>query len=63
MFIMISALLGRLTVYAFFQMMQRASVAVQDTGVNAAVTLSASSVALKIAQHYAVDIAVEETET
>ena len=56
---MISALLGGLTIYAFFQMKQRASVAVQDAGVYAAVTLNASSVALKIAQDYAVYIAVE----
>ena len=47
----------------FFQMTQRVSVAVQDTEVYAVVTASASSVALKIAQDYAVDIAVEETET
>ena len=54
---MISALLGGLKIYAFFQMMQRASVAMQDTGVYAAVTPSALSVALNIAQDYAVDIA------
>ena len=60
---MIDALLGELTIYAFFRMTQRASVAVEDTGVYAAVTPSASPVALKIAQDYAVDIAVEETET
>ena len=62
-FIIISALLGGLTINAFFRTTQRASVAVEDTGAYAAVTPSASLVALKIAQDYAVDIALEETET
>ena len=62
-FIMISALLGGLTIYAFLPMTQRASVAVEETEAYAAVTPSASLVALKIAQGYAFDIAVEETET
>ena len=62
-FIMIATLLGGLTIYAFFRMTQRASVAVEDTGAYAAITPSASPVALKIAQDYAVDIAVEEEKT
>ena len=62
-FIMISPLLGGLTIYAFFRMTQRASVTVEDIGAYAAVTLSASLFALKIPQDFAVDIAVEETET
>ena len=44
-------------------MTQRASAVVEDTEAYAAVTPSASLVALKIAQDYAVDIAVDETET
>lgn len=52
---MISALLGRLTIYALFWMTQRVSFAVEDREAYADVTLSASPVALKIAQDYAVD--------
>ena len=62
-FIMIGALLGGLMIYAFFRMTQRTSVAVEDTGAYEAVTLNALPVAYKIAWDYAVNIAVEETET
>ncbi len=61
-FLVIGALMGGLTIYALYRMTQRASVAVEDTGVYAAVAPSASPVALKIAQDYAVDIAGEEEE-
>ena len=59
-FLVIGTLMGGLTIYALYRMTQRASVAVEDTGVYAAVAPSASPVALKIAQDYAVDIAGEE---
>ena len=61
-FLVIGTLMGGLTIYALYRMTQRASVAVEDTGVYAAVAPSASPVALKIAQDYAVDIAGEEEE-
>ena len=61
-FLVIGTLMGGLTIYALYRMTQRASVAVGDTGVYAAVAPSASPVALKIAQDYAVDIAGEEEE-
>jgi len=61
-FLVIGTLMGGLTIYALYRMTQRASVAVEDTGVYAAVAPSASPVALKIAQDYAVDIAGEEGE-
>lgn len=61
-FLVIGTLMGGLTIYAFYRMTQRASVAVEDTGVYAAVAPNASPVALKIAQDYAVDIAGEEEE-
>ena len=61
-FLVIGTLTGGLTIYALYRMTQRASVAVGDTGVYAAVAPSASPVALKIAQDYAVDIAGEEEE-
>ncbi len=62
-FFVIGGLLGGLTIYAFYRMTQRASVAVGNTGTYAAVRPGASPVALKIAQDYAVDIAVDEAET
>ena len=61
-FLVICTLMGGLTIYALYRMTQRASVAVEDTGVYAAVAPNASPVALKIAQDYAVDIAGEEEE-
>ncbi len=49
-FIAIGVLLSGLTIYAFYRMMQRASVAMEDTETYATISPSASPVALKIAQ-------------
>ena len=62
-FVLIGALLGGLTIYTFYRMTQWASVAVKDTRPGATLTPIPSPVALKIAQDYALYIAVEKAAT
>ena len=59
-FLLISALLGLLALYAVYRMTQRATP--DETGVYTALSPSSTSITLEVAQEFAVDQAEEQTE-
>ncbi len=61
-FMLITALLAAMALYAAFRMTQRAAPAVEDTGAYAPISPAATPVAVEVAQEYFIDQAEEAVE-
>ncbi|TNJ46749.1 MFS transporter [Phaeobacter sp. B1627] len=61
-FLFMGMLLGALVLYALYRSTQRATIPVEETGVMAAMSPSATSVAAEVAQEYAIETELEEQE-
>ncbi|OIQ29521.1 MAG: MFS transporter [Alphaproteobacteria bacterium MedPE-SWcel] len=61
-FLFMAMLLGALVLYAAYRSTQRATIPVEETGIMAAMSPSATSVAAEFAQEYAIETELEEQE-
>ncbi|KUP90858.1 MFS transporter [Tritonibacter horizontis] len=62
-FLFMAVLLGVMVVYAAYRSTQRATIPVEETGSMAAMSPTATTVAVEVAQEYAIDTELEEQES
>lgn len=61
-FLFMAVLLGVLVAYAGYRATQRSTIPVEETGVMPAMSPSVTSVAVEVAQEYAIETELEEQE-